>query len=29
VVFLAAVDIFLGMPASGYPRLDNQTSRNA
>jgi hypothetical protein len=29
VVFLAAVDIFLRMPASGYPRLDNQTSRNA
>jgi hypothetical protein len=28
VAFLAAVDIFLRMPASGYPRLDNQTSRN-
>jgi len=28
VAFLAAVDIFLTMPASGYPRLDNQTSRN-
>jgi hypothetical protein len=26
--FLAAVDIFLKMPASGYPRVDNQTSRN-
>jgi hypothetical protein len=26
--FLAAVDIFLRMPASGYPRLDNQTSPN-
>jgi hypothetical protein len=25
---LAAVDIFLKMPASGYPRVDNQTSRN-
>lgn len=28
VAFLAAVDIFLRMPASGYPRLDNQTSPN-
>jgi uncharacterized membrane protein len=28
VAFLAAVDIFLRMPANGYPRLDNQTSRN-
>lgn len=28
VTFLAAVDIFLRMPASGYPRLDNQTPRN-
>lgn len=27
--FLAAVDIFLKMPASGYPRVDNQTSRNS
>ncbi|MGB8477163.1 MAG: hypothetical protein WCE61_24045, partial [Candidatus Acidiferrum sp.] len=26
--FLAAVDIFLKMPASGYPRVDNQTSRS-
>jgi hypothetical protein len=26
--FLAAVDILLKMPASGYPRVDNQTSRN-
>ncbi|HEY6389562.1 MAG TPA: hypothetical protein VIX91_28085, partial [Candidatus Acidoferrum sp.] len=26
--FLAAVDIFLKMPASGYPWGDNQTSRN-
>ena len=26
--FLVAVDIFLKMPASGYPRVDNQTSRN-
>jgi hypothetical protein len=26
--FLAAVDIFLRMPAGGYPRLDNHTSRN-
>jgi len=26
--FLAAVDIFLKMPAIGYPRVDNQTSRN-
>ncbi|MGC2526767.1 MAG: hypothetical protein WA639_03405 [Candidatus Acidiferrum sp.] len=26
--FLAAVDIFLKMPAGGYPRVDNQTSRN-
>ena len=26
--FLAAVDIFLKMPASGYPRVDEQTSRN-
>ena len=26
--FLAAVDIFSKMPASGYPRVDNQTSRN-
>ena len=26
--FLAAVDILLRMPASGYPRLNNQTSRN-
>ncbi len=26
--FLAAVDILLRMPASGYARLDNQTSRN-
>ena len=24
--FLAAVDIFLKMPAGGYPRVDNQTS---
>ena len=29
VAFLAAVDILLRMPASGYPRVDNQTSRNA
>jgi hypothetical protein len=28
VAFLAAVDIFLKMPASGYPRVDNQTSPN-
>jgi|SRR3984893_13207105 len=28
VAFLAAVDIFFRMPAGGYPRLDNQTSRN-
>src|SRR6266851_3155414 len=27
--FLATVDIFLKMPASGYSRLDNQTSRNS
>jgi hypothetical protein len=26
--FLAAVDIFFRMPASGYPRVDNQTFRN-
>lgn len=26
VAFLTAVDIFLRMPASGYPRLDNQTT---
>ena len=26
--FLAAVDILLRMPASGYPRVDSQTSRN-
>jgi hypothetical protein len=26
---LAAVDIFLKTPASGYPRVDNHTSRNA
>jgi hypothetical protein len=26
--FLAAVDILIKMPASGYPRVDNQTSRN-
>ncbi len=26
--FLAAVDIFIKMPASGYARVDNQTSRN-
>lgn len=25
---LAAVDIFFNMPASGYPRVENQTSRN-
>ena len=28
VAFFAAVDIFLRMPASGYPRPDNHTSRN-
>ena len=28
VAFLAAADILLRMPASGYPRVDNQTSRN-
>jgi hypothetical protein len=28
VALLAAVDILFRMPASGYPRLDNQTSRN-
>jgi hypothetical protein len=28
VAFLAAVDILLKMPASGYPRVDNQTSRS-
>jgi hypothetical protein len=28
VAFFAAVDIFLKMPASGYPRVDNQTSPN-
>jgi len=28
VAFLAAVDIFFRMPASGYPRVDNQTFRN-
>jgi hypothetical protein len=28
VAFLAAVDILLRMPASGYPRLDNHNSRN-
>src|SRR5216683_2810578 len=28
VAFLAAVDILSKMPASGYPRVDNQTSRN-
>lgn len=28
VAFLAAVDTLLRMPASGYPRADNQTSRN-
>jgi hypothetical protein len=28
VAFFAAVDILLKMPASGYPRVDNQTSRN-
>jgi len=27
--FLAAVDIFLKMPASGYPRVDGRTSRNS
>ncbi len=26
--FLAALDIFLKMPASGHTRVDNQTSRN-
>src|SRR5579859_1441132 len=26
--FLAAVDIFSKMPAGGYPRVDDQTSRN-
>jgi len=26
--FFVAVDIFLKMPAGGYPRVDNQTSRN-
>jgi hypothetical protein len=29
IALLAAVDILFRMPASGYPRLDNQTSRNA
>jgi hypothetical protein len=28
VALLAAADILLTMPASGYPRLENQTSRN-
>jgi hypothetical protein len=28
VAFLAAVDIFLRMPAGGYPRLDDQAPRN-
>jgi hypothetical protein len=28
VAFLAAADILLRMPASGYPRVDNQTFRN-
>jgi len=28
VAFLAAVNIFFRMPASGYPRLDNRTSRD-
>ena len=28
VAFFAAVDILLKMPASGYPRVDNPTSRN-
>lgn len=28
VAFLTAIDIFLRMPASGYPQLDNQPSRN-
>lgn len=28
VAFFAAVDVLLRMPASGYPRVDNQTSRN-
>ena len=28
VAFFAAVDILLRMPASGYPRVDNQTSRD-
>jgi hypothetical protein len=27
--FLAAIDIFVRMPASGYSPVDNQTSRNA
>jgi hypothetical protein len=26
--FLAAVDIFSKIPASGYPQVDEQTSRN-
>jgi hypothetical protein len=29
VAFFAAVDIFLRMPAGGYPQLDNQPSRNS
>jgi hypothetical protein len=28
VAFLAAADILLRMPTSGYPRVDNQTFRN-
>jgi hypothetical protein len=28
VAFLAAADILLRMPATGYPRVDNQTFRN-
>ncbi len=28
VAFVTAVDILLRMPASGFPRVDNQTSRN-
>jgi hypothetical protein len=28
VAFLAAMDIFFRMPASGYPRVANQTFRN-
>jgi hypothetical protein len=28
VAFPAAVDIFFRTPASGYPRVDNQTFRN-